>query len=103
MSKISKRNFNSEFKYKVVKEALTTDTSITDICKKYEIGTNVYYKWQETFLKSALCGFNGESVKQSKEDNQEIAKLKEENLRLKTAVSELVSDNIELKKKSNYS
>ena len=37
-----RRVFTAEFKFKVVKEVLTTDQSISEVCKKYGIGTNVY-------------------------------------------------------------
>lgn len=97
--KISCKHYSGEFKYKVVKEALTTDNSISEVCKRHGIGTNIYYKWQEIFFSSALAGLSGEYGQENKVGSQKVLKLEQENLKLKTAVSELVSENIEFKKK----
>ena len=46
--------FSPDQKFKIIKEQMTTKTSITEICKKYDISAGKFYKWQEKFLKGAL-------------------------------------------------
>ena len=41
-------------KFKIIKEQMTTKTSVTEICKKYDIVPSQFYKWQDKFLKGAL-------------------------------------------------
>jgi transposase InsO family protein len=50
--------YTSEQKYKIVKEVLTTDTTVTEVCKKYGIVSSLFYKWQEAFLQGARDGMS---------------------------------------------
>ena len=75
-----RRVFTAEFKFKVVKEVLTTDQSISEVCKKYEIGTNIYYRWQDQFFSGAK-----ESLKNPKEGATKADFERLRSLKLKTA------------------
>ena len=69
-----RRQHSADFKYKVIKEALTTDQSVGEICKKYGIGTSQFYKWQEQFLAAAREGFqNGKSGPTAAEQREKAA------------------------------
>ena len=51
MSELKERNHcTPEQKYKIVKEALTTNTPVSEICKKYGVSSSNFYKWQELFF-----------------------------------------------------
>ncbi|MGC8901446.1 MAG: transposase, partial [bacterium] len=46
MNEVKGRNhYTPEQKYKIVKEALTTNTPVSEICKKYGISSSNFYKW----------------------------------------------------------
>lgn len=96
----NRKSYSASVKFKVVKEALTTDSTITDVCKKYGIGTNVYYKWQEQFFESALSGLERGKVGATRAELRRIEELEKQNTRLKDVVAELTSENIDLKKKN---
>ena len=53
-----KKRYSSEEKFKIVKEVLSTETTVSEACKKYSISTANFYNWQKIFLESALEGFN---------------------------------------------
>lgn len=65
-----------EEKMSIVLEGLKNETSISEICRKYQISQSLYYKWRDRFL---------EGGKQSLQSNSG-QKLSEE---YKTRVSEL--------------
>jgi len=94
----SKPKYSAEYKYKIVKEALTTRQSISDICKKYAISPGTFYKWQEQFLVSAKHGFEKKKDNGTRETHQ-LDKLETENTRLKNVIAEITAENIEFKKK----
>jgi transposase-like protein len=52
-----RRQFTPDQKFKIIKEQMTTKTSVTEICKKYDISAGNFYKWQEKFLRGALENF----------------------------------------------
>ncbi len=94
-----KKRYSSEEKYRIVKEVLTTEITVSEACKKYSISTANFYNWQKVFLESALEGFD--KTKQGRPEIQQkkkIDNLTEENKRMKNVIAEVVSENIDLKK-----
>ena len=49
MGKRSK--YTSKQKLEIVLEGLRTETSITEVCRKYGISSSMYYKWRDLFLR----------------------------------------------------
>ncbi len=47
---MKRRNFDSEMKLAVVLEGLKGESSISDICRRYQISESLYYKWRDKFL-----------------------------------------------------
>ena len=94
----SKKHYSADIKYKIVKEALTTDQSVTEICKKYEISVSMFYRWQEQFLLSAKSGMSKAS-KGEKPQDAAVSKQEAEITRLKNVIAEITAENIEFKKK----
>ncbi|MCK5759209.1 MAG: transposase [Clostridiales bacterium] len=95
----NKKRYTSEEKYRIVKEALTTDSSVTEVCKRYGINTTNFYNWQKVFLESALDGFN--KTKQGRPETiqqKKIDSLAKENQKMKDVIAEIISENITLKK-----
>ena len=93
-----RKHYSAEFKYKLVKEVLLTDKSVSSACREYGISAGMYYKWQEQFLASAKNGFEpkteGAEARLSQQKDLEITKLK-------NVIAELTTDLIELKKKNS--
>jgi transposase-like protein len=44
-----RRQFSAEQKFKIIKEQMTIKTSVSEICKKYDIAASAFYRWQEHF------------------------------------------------------
>jgi transposase len=93
-----RRHFTAEQKFRIVKEALTTDTSIADICRKYEIRDNVFYRWQQQFFDAALESFQNGKSGPTKAEQYKISKLELENQRMKNVIAEITAENIDFKK-----
>ncbi|MDF0718375.1 transposase [Muricauda sp. 334s03] len=75
---MKRRKFTSEFKFKVVLEALSERFSIQELGRKYEIHPTQITNWKSQFLKNGQAVFD-RPVKDAKTEAQE----KEEHL-LKT-------------------
>lgn len=94
-----KKQYSAEFKAKVIIEYLEGEIPVGKLCEKYELHPNVFYKWKKEFMDNAIKIF-----KKGKEDGQEDPRIKqlENKLRAKeTVISEIIEDNIKLKKKLN--
>ena len=95
-----RKQYKSETKFKIVKEALTTDQGVNQICKKYGVSTAQFYRWQEIFFKSALEGFEQKKRGLSAVvESRAMEALKVDILRMKDVIAEVTAENIGLKKK----
>lgn len=93
-----RRKFTPDQKFKIIKEQMTTRTSVSDICKKYDISAGNFYKWQEKFLKAALEGFKKSEEGATKAELRKIAEQEQKIQKMQAAITEIIQENIELKK-----
>ena len=93
-----RRKHSPDQKYKIIKEQMTTKTSVTDICKKYDIVPSQFYKWQERFLSGALESFKKVEAGPSKGELRKIDEQEKKILKMQSAITEIIQENIELKK-----
>lgn len=93
-----RRKFSPDQKFKIVKEQMTTKTSITEICKKYDISAGNFYKWQEKFLKGALENFKKSEDGPTKAELRKIEDLEKKAIRMQAIITDIVGENVELKK-----
>lgn len=68
---MSRRKFTSEFKFKVVLEALSERYTIQELGRKYEIHPTQITNWKSQFLKNGEAVFD-RPVKDSKTEAQEL-------------------------------
>jgi len=94
----TRRQFTPDQKFKIIKEQMTTKTSVTEICKKYDISAGSFYKWQEKFLKGALENFKKSDEGPTKAELRKIDEQERKILKMQSAITEIVQENIELKK-----
>jgi transposase-like protein len=84
---------------KIVKEALTTDTGVSGVCKKYGISTSLFYQWQERFFEGALESFQRGRSGPSSAEQRKIESQAKELDRMKSVIAEITAENIDFKKK----
>ena len=94
-----RKQYSAEMKFKIVKEALTTDQQVSEVCRKYGVPTSVFYRWQELFFSSAKEGLERGKAGPTQAELRKIANLEQENGRLKGVIAEIASENIAFKKK----
>lgn len=94
-----RRQYSAEQKYKIVKEALTTDQQVTEVCRKYGVGVSLFYKWQEQFLSGARSGLERGKTSPSSLELRKLESLEKDNTRMKDVIAEITAENIEFKKK----
>lgn len=74
MEKRTRRKFSSEYKTKVVIEALKERQSLEELAKKYELHPNQIGIWKKEFLSKAVNVFDGNSAT-AEDDSIEKEKL----------------------------
>ena len=55
---------------------------------KYGISDSTYYKWNKDFIEAGKARLNGDTIREATSD--EVKELRQENIRLKEALADLV-------------
>ena len=84
----TKRIFTSEQKVLIVMEGIRGEQSIAELCRKYGISDSTYYKWNKEFIEAGKARLDGDTIREATSD--EVKKLRQENIRLKEALADLV-------------
>jgi transposase-like protein len=90
--------FSTEQKFKIVKEALTTDLGISAVCRKYGLSSGAFYKWQEKFFLGAKEGLEKKAQAVSSKELRKISALESSCAKMQNVIAEITAENIALKK-----
>jgi len=94
-----RRHYSPEKKVEILREHFKNKMPVSELCEKYGIHPNMFYKWEKQFFEGAINTFanNSKSNKKSSKEEQ----LKQKIARMQEVITELTQENIILKKKYN--
>jgi transposase len=92
----SRRKFSPAEKIRIVLEGLRGEQSVSDLCRREGIASNLYYRWSKDFLEAGKKQLAGDTVREATSD--EVKDLRSENRELKEVVAEITLKNRVLKK-----
>jgi transposase-like protein len=95
--KSEKRKFTAEFKVNVLREHLENQVPVGKICEQYNIHPNLFYLWKKELFTGALETFSRK--RNGKADEEKVTRLEEKLKDKDSLISEIVEDNLRLKKK----
>jgi transposase len=93
----TRRRFSAEDKIRIVLEGFRREIPVSDLCRREEISTAIYYSWLKDFMEAGKVRLKGDGLRDA--TRAEVKRLKEENGRLKELVGEQAL-RIQLFKKS---
>lgn len=97
--KKGRRNYTAEFKVEVLREHLENQLPVGKICEQYNIHPNVFYIWKKELFSGAIDTFS--KKKSNKAEGEKISRLEAKLKDKDSLISEIVEDNLRLKKKLN--
>jgi len=92
----TRRKYSAEEKIRIVLEGLKGEVSISELCRREGIVSNLYYRWSKDFLEAGKRRLQGDTVREA--NSSEVTDLRSENEQLKQLVAELSLNNRFLKK-----
>ena len=92
----TRRHYSAEEKIRIVLEGLRGEDSISELCRREGINSNVYYRWSKEFLEAGKKRLSGDTVREATSD--EVKQLRSEATALKETLAELLMENRVLKK-----
>ena len=94
--RVTRRQFSPEEKVRIVIEGVRGEITVTALCRREGIATNVYYKWLKDFMEAGKGRLKGDTQREA--SRAEVQSLQRENERLKELVAQLSVKNLVLKK-----
>jgi len=92
----TRRKFSPEEKIRIVLEGLRGEQSVSELCRREDIASNLYYRWSKDFLEAGKKQLAGDTVREATSD--EVKDLCAENRELKEVMAEITLKNRVLKK-----
>ena len=92
-----KRQFSAEFKVQVLREQMENQIPVGKICERYNIQPNLFYLWKKELFSGAIDTFT--KKRKGKADSANVSRLEEKLKDKDSLISEIVEDNLKLKKK----
>ncbi len=71
-------------------EGLRGEQSVSELCRREGIASNLYYRWSKDFLEAGKKRLSGDTVREATSD--EVKVLRSENRELKEVVAEITWD-----------
>jgi len=95
----TRKRFSSEDKIRIVLEGFRKELPTSDLCRRENISTAIYYSWLKDFMEAGKSRLKGDCLRNATKG--EVRHLKEENSRLKELLGEQALENQLLKKSLN--
>jgi len=93
---MKRKRYSPENKVATLREHFEKNISVADICEKYRIHPNLFYRWKKELFENAVEIF---SLKRSKQKNDTTAiKLQATIKDRNEIIAELLQENLKLKK-----
>lgn len=92
----TRHQYSAEEKIRIVLEGLKGEVSISELCRREGIVSNLYYRWSKDFLEAGKKRLAGDTSREA--TSSEVSDLRSENNQLKQLVAELSLNNRLLKK-----
>jgi transposase-like protein len=91
-----RRRLSPEEKVAILREHLEKNVAVPDICEKYRIHPNQFYKWKKELFEKAAALFIGKTA--SRKEGEKVDKLERAIKNRNEVIAELLQENIKLKK-----
>ena len=92
----TRKKFFAEDKIRIVLEGFRKEIPVSDLCRRENISTAIYYSWLKDFMEAGKSRLKGDSLRNA--TTKEVKGLREENSRLKELLGEQALEMQLLKK-----
>ena len=93
-----KKSYTAKQKVEILREHLENQVPVSELCERYHISPNNFYNWKKKLFEGALQTF---STTSQRSDERQIKSLKEKLQDRDSIISEIVRENVRLKKNLN--
>lgn len=95
----NKRRFSAEKKVEILREHLENQVAVSELAERYHVTPSQIYQWKKQLFEGALQVLK--PGKKTQNNDREIKHLKQKLADRDSVISEIISENIRLKKSEN--
>lgn len=93
------KRYSPEQKTLIIRELLKNRTPISTLAEKYDVHPNVIYSWEKALFEGAIDIFSkGKEKTKNPQNDKNMEELKKTLLKRNEVISELIQENLALKK-----
>jgi len=92
----TRKRFSAEEKIRIVLEGFSRELPVSDLCRKENISTALYYSWLKDFMEAGKSRLTGDATRDA--TSKEVSELRRENSHLKEILAETTLEKELLKK-----
>ena len=93
-----RQRFNPEKKVEILREHLKNKVPISELCEKYGLHPNVFYRWEKELFEGGIGVFSGLLKKRNGKGHTAEQKWQAKVRQLQEVIAWLTEENITLKK-----
>ena len=97
-----RRKFSAEEKVNILRLHLLEKQPVSDVCDKYGLNPNVFYRWQKQFFENGAAAFNqaenGRKDSQAKRLEEKVSLLRAKLAGKDEVIAEIMASHVQLKK-----
>jgi transposase len=97
-----RRKFSAEEKVKILRLHLLEKQPVSDVCDKFGLNPNLFYRWQKQFFENGTAAFNqadnGRKDSQTKRLEEKISRLQAKLAGKDEFIAEIMASHVQLKK-----
>jgi transposase-like protein len=93
-----RRRFTPEQKVEILREHFKNKVAISELCRKYDINPNLFYRWEKETFEGWVSILSGITRKRNGKVLTTEHKLREKIQKLEEVIAWLTRENIDLKK-----
>ena len=96
-----RKHLSAEKKMVILREYLENKVPIGELAEKHHINVNDIYRWKKRLFESGIGLLTSQVGRKQSQDEKRIKQLEEKLRQRESVITEIVQDNIELKKNLN--
>jgi transposase len=96
-----RKHLTAEKKMMILREYLENKVPIGELAEKHHVSVNDIYRWKKRLFEGGINLLTSQVGKKQSKDEERIKRLEEKLRQREAVITEIVQDNIELKKNLN--
>ncbi len=98
MTPKNRRHFSPQEKVAILKLHLVEKKAVSDVCDRYQLNPNLFYRWQKEFFENGAAAFAKTDKRTERSEQRRCAELEAKLKKKDAVIAEIMEDLIAEKK-----